>query len=296
MKKILMLLTLSILSISNQALAEQAHKKVQCDDCYTYSNFEKVVKENANPNSSTYVSVLNTISQDYRKYDVSKTSTKVCDPNSREPDGRGGFIIDCWFVTNYDISEESITTSDMEIYNEIYQYAEEKRNVEFSISSIDVPLDSIPSGWDLIGQPYLQQDLENILFSHNSFSDFRNLSTSYLQMIAKTVGITSEVPGVEFVFSDKSKIYLQPHFMTTDNEIVYKLTLFVDADGNRIDLTQDVIKQLDRGVFKFTSNVPFQSFKQSVLYRGYSINPSVPKTISVKVTITDCIKECKHVN
>lgn len=270
---------------------------VECSNCLDDSQYVKVAKDNAINRQTIYVNVMNFDNYEMRKFRVYKNSKTVCDPNSREPDGEGGYIQDCWVERTLTADPVTLTSIESSTFIDFANsYNDFKKALKSS--PLTVPDNVVPSAYNLIGASFLHTKVVDHFKSSNDPESVFIKATILAQSGTAIVeaGIKLNTPAIVFTFSDGSKAYALFRFY--DGKDNYHLTFFlvIDKNGNQIELT-DKVNPFPK--FMDMNNIPLSSWQ--TLYEafkayGLAVPGSTSKIVpSGTVTIVDCANKVETV-
>lgn len=286
MKLISKLLFMAAVPFSASAL-DSYH--VDCETCVTEAQFTQAAKDNAIHRQNINVSVMNFNNYEIRKYQVYKNSKTVCDPNGREPDGRGGFIYDCWLEKTLTANKVNLTNTELNLFTDLAD-AHNALNQTILQRTVVIPKDVVASGTDVINSA----NKRNLIISHYNSLGFTDISiiSKYLvvaEAFTKTfnLAVTITAPAIEFTFSDDTVAYAVFDFVDSNLVAHFKFTKII-VGGIEIDLTKD-------NPFSKTYDVSGMSLTswQSLLtaFKAYGLAVNVADTTRVPrgtVRIIDC--------
>lgn len=211
---------------------------VECKSCVSDAQFVQAAKDNAIHKQTVFINVMNIDNYEMRKYSVYKNSRTVCDPKSREPDGEGGFIQDCWLEKTLTANEVKLTNNEL---NDFVDFASALIALRKSVAqrSIAIPDTVVPTAYDLIGASFRQTRVIDHFKSLPVTQNILESTVMYAHAGAKifSTGFTFNAPAILFTFSDGSKAFAEFDFYDLDDNVHYKFTKVLDANGNQIDLT-----------------------------------------------------------
>ncbi|MFV7707172.1 hypothetical protein [Shewanella algae] len=288
----------AVVSMSTSALAIESYH-VECNSCASEEQFNKVAKDEAIHGKTIFVNVINYHNYEFRKYKVTKTQKNVCDPKSREPDGEGGFIQDCKVIRTHTATKVELTNEEL---NALMSFATSYNDYKSVVKqyATAIPDTVVPSAYDLIGASYNHTKVVNYFKSQR---DLRTFTERFIAQADHTTdlisnGIKITAPSIVFSFSDGSKAYAEVDFYDMDDNLHYKFTKVIDANGNQIDLkAQNPFPKL-----MDVSNLSLQSWQTLYgAFRAYGL-AVVGETTKIvprgTITITECnggtANMCRH--
>ncbi|WP_028771460.1 hypothetical protein [Shewanella waksmanii] len=227
---------LFLLAIPFSSLAIDAFH-VECTSCFTESEFVQVAKENAIDKQTIVVNVFNAENADLRKYLVEKGSRTVCDSDGREPDGKGDVIVNCWQENILTAKKQSLIDVEQTNFHDFSSALIEFRALSEG-TSVSIPERLVPSGYDLVGASFRQNDVIDYFNGQPSKNKIYEKVIHYIEAASKIIdiGMSLTAPAIAFEFVDKSKAYAIVDFVDMDNNIHYKFTKVIDNNGNVVDL------------------------------------------------------------
>lgn len=289
---------LAVVSLPASAFAIDGYH-VECNSCVSEEQFHQAAKDEAVQGQTIYVNVINFDNYEFRKYKVTKTHKNVCDPKSREPDGRGGFIQDCKIIRTHTATKEELTNDEI---NALMSFATSFNDYKSVVKqyATAIPETVVPSGYDLVGASY---NHGKVIDYYNSQVNVRTITEIYVGLVEAATkivskGINVSAPAIVFSFSDGSKAYAEVDFYDMDDNLHYKFTKVIDANKNVIDLTSQnpFPKTMD------VSNLSLKSWQTLYsAFRAYGL-AVVGKTTNIvprgTITITECnggtANMCRH--
>ncbi|WP_394203083.1 hypothetical protein [Shewanella waksmanii] len=227
---------LFLLATPFSSLAIDAYH-VECTSCFTESEFVQVAKENAIDKQTIVVNVFNAENADLRKYLVEKSSRTVCDPDGREPDAEGGVIANCWQENILTAKKQGLIDVEQTNFHDFSSALIEFRALSEG-TSVSIPEKLVPSGYDLVGASFRQNDVIDYFNGQPSKNKVYEKLIHYINLGSKIndLGMTFPVPAIAFEFPDKSKAYAIVDFVDIDNNIHFKFSKVIDNNGNVVDL------------------------------------------------------------
>lgn len=272
------------------AVSLKDSEHTECASCTTDAQFYEEAKRKSNI-IDRYINIMNFDSLQMKKFRASNKSNLICDPNSREPDGRGGFIQDCHWNYTYSIQEVNITSEE---YNDFIDLANATNDMRQLVHqrAISIPSTVVSSGYEIIGASFVETKIINHFNESSLKQTFLEKSIVLLSAgmkIANNSNLNIVMPSLVFIFSDGSSAYAVIDFYDMDDNVHFKFTKLIDANGNQFDLGSAnpfASKTYDVSNMSLSS---WNAFRAALRTFGLIVpntnNTQVPKGI---VTIKDC--------
>lgn len=241
MRLLFNLFILTIAQFSTGALAntnpvESYH--IECDSCVTDKEFEQAAKDNAVFRKTVFINVMNIKNYEIKKYSVYSNSKTVCDPNSREPNGEGGFIQDCWRESTRTATEVAINNTEL---NAFIDFSKIKNDLDLiTLQSIYVPGEVLESGYELVGASFNQTAVNKYFNSLPNQDVLVERIGQYIESVTTTIGnsyLKVTARPIVFEFNDGTIAHAVFKFIDMDNVVHLEFTQIMDSNGNIIDLT-----------------------------------------------------------
>lgn len=262
----------------------------ECASCKTDAQFYEEAKRKSNK-IDRYISIMNFDSLQMKKFRASNKSNLVCDPKSKEPDGRGGFIQDCHWNYTYSITEVNATSEE---YNDFIDLANATNDMRQLVQqrAISIPSTVVSTGYEIIGASFVETKIINHFNASDLRVNFFEKSVVLLSAgmkIANNSTLNMIMPSLVFLFSDGTTAYAVIDFYDMDDNVHFKFTKVMDANGNQFNLESVnpfVSKKYDVSKMSLSS---WNAFRAALSAFGMIVpntnNLQVPKGI---VTIKDC--------